>query len=111
MVEYLKDQLPCTARRSPPDRIRADDGLMTYYIAGEYQQTGDPSQGMIAGVNGTILVQQHAVKAVRGGASRKAVCGYVYEPTKLVDENLGDPKWMRAGLRCQACIDTTGTPA
>jgi hypothetical protein len=84
---------------------------MSYHIAGEYQQTGGPSQGMVAGVNGTILVQQHAVQAVPGGASPTAVCGYVYEPTRLAAEDWGDSRWMAGGLRCQTCIDATGTPA
>jgi hypothetical protein len=84
---------------------------MRYYIAGEYQQTGDPSLAMIAGVNGATLVQQHAVEVVRGGVSRVAVCGYVYEPSTLRAVDWESPTWMAGGRRCQDCIGATGTPA
>ena len=79
---------------------RADDGLMTYDIAGEYEQTADPSQGTIKGVNGTILGAAARRQGRAWWVSRKAVCGHVDEPNELVDET-GRPDMDASGLRCR----------
>jgi hypothetical protein len=81
-----------------------------YNVAGEYERVGDPKVAMTPGVNGTRIVQQHAVRVGPSDWSRTAMCGYTFGALdRFSPEDWESPMW--SGDRCEECIEATLTPA
>lgn len=69
---------------------------MRYYVAGEYNRIGDPSQAMAPGAVGTTLVQQHAIRV---DESRMAVCAYIFSALdRLSSEDWENPPTRGTGF-------------